>query len=92
MGSPVFELFWNRHGLEWRHVSAACIAHRDPDPCKHGCPDDPGHLAGDLDQVPTSPADIQHPLVGPRMREGEHLAENMRAFQVGELCSRSWPE
>jgi hypothetical protein len=54
------------------------------EPCKQGCLNEPGHLAGDLDQVLTSPADFQHPPVSPRMREIERLAESMRAVQAEE--------
>lgn len=65
-------------------MCAAGIAHRDPDPCEEQGSQNSGNLAGDFGEIPAPPADLQHFPMGSRMRNGERLAEDMRALKVKE--------
>lgn len=65
-------------------MCAAGIAHRDPDPREEQGSKNPDNLPCDLCKIPPTPADLQHSPVGSCMRDGERLAEDMRALKMEE--------
>ena len=65
-------------------MCAAGITHRDPDPREEQGSKNPDNLAGDFREIPPLPADREHSPMDSCMRNGERLAEDMRALKVEE--------